>query len=205
MALPPVGSTISMSQVNTELGYSSTATIGLNDTAVRSLAGVPSGTISMSDLWGKSSGPTPQFNNSGEIGGTVNGYTSYGLYINFNTDGTITYQLFDSLNANAPTAYCTPTGGGAGNGLEFYFNYQTFGLYYGGGVHQVEPNWAGATVNPVYNSGWLSLNTQRSIFLLGFSTSPTVGYFQGTMYVRKSDGSGQVGRTWTVNFSLQGD
>lgn len=44
-----------MSQVNTELGYSSTATISLNDAAVRSLAGVPSGAISMQNLQGKSS------------------------------------------------------------------------------------------------------------------------------------------------------
>lgn len=43
-----------MSQVNTELGYSSTATISLNQTAVRTLAGVPSGAISMSNLKGKS-------------------------------------------------------------------------------------------------------------------------------------------------------
>lgn len=49
----PTG-TISMSQVNTELGYASTATISLNDAAVRSLAGVPSGAISMSNLQGKS-------------------------------------------------------------------------------------------------------------------------------------------------------
>lgn len=45
---------ISMSQVNTELGYSSTATISLNDSAVRTLAGVPSGTISLANLQGKS-------------------------------------------------------------------------------------------------------------------------------------------------------
>lgn len=43
-----------MSQVNTELGYSSTTTISLNQTAVRTLAGVTSGTISMNNLRGKS-------------------------------------------------------------------------------------------------------------------------------------------------------
>lgn len=44
---------ISMSQVNTELGYSSTAQISLNNSAVRTLAGVPSGAISMQNLQGK--------------------------------------------------------------------------------------------------------------------------------------------------------
>ena len=50
----PSGTTISLNQVNTELSYSSTATIGLNDAAVRSLFGKSSGQISMSDGWGKS-------------------------------------------------------------------------------------------------------------------------------------------------------
>jgi hypothetical protein len=49
----PTG-TISMSQVNTELGRSSTATITLGESAVRTLAGVPSGAISMDNLRGKS-------------------------------------------------------------------------------------------------------------------------------------------------------
>ena len=47
-----------MSQVNVELGLSSTAQISLNDSAVRSLAGVASGQISMDNLRGKSAAAT---------------------------------------------------------------------------------------------------------------------------------------------------
>ena len=40
--------------VNLELGRSATATINMNESAVRTLAGVPSGAISMSNFYGKS-------------------------------------------------------------------------------------------------------------------------------------------------------
>ena len=42
-----------MSEVNVELGFSATATISLNDAAVRTLAEVPSGAIGMNNLQGK--------------------------------------------------------------------------------------------------------------------------------------------------------
>lgn len=45
---------ISLQQVNVELGKTSTATISLNDAAVRKLLGKASGTISMQDAYGKS-------------------------------------------------------------------------------------------------------------------------------------------------------
>lgn len=52
MTLPSSGA-ISLSQVNTELGFGSTTQISLNDTSVRNLFGVGSGQISMSDGYGK--------------------------------------------------------------------------------------------------------------------------------------------------------
>lgn len=57
MTLPASGA-ISMSQVNTELGVATTTTSSLNDSAVRTLFGKASGTISMSDGYGKAN----QFN-----------------------------------------------------------------------------------------------------------------------------------------------
>lgn len=46
---------ITASDINAELGRASTASLDLNDSAVRALAGVASGTISYADLRGKSS------------------------------------------------------------------------------------------------------------------------------------------------------
>lgn len=52
MVLP--SGTITMDQVNVELGIASGTNISLNQANVRALAGVPSGTIAMSNLQGKS-------------------------------------------------------------------------------------------------------------------------------------------------------
>lgn len=53
MALPATG-TITAAMVNVELGRAATAPFSLNDSAVRTLAGKPSGAISFADLRGKS-------------------------------------------------------------------------------------------------------------------------------------------------------
>lgn len=56
MALPASGA-ISLSNVNTELGLTATAAIDMNTTNVRTLFGVASGAISMSNGYGKSNAP----------------------------------------------------------------------------------------------------------------------------------------------------
>jgi hypothetical protein len=57
MALQASGA-ISMGNINTELSLSATAQISLNDASVRSLAGVPSGAISLNNFYGKAAPPT---------------------------------------------------------------------------------------------------------------------------------------------------
>ena len=53
MTLPATGS-VSLSSVSTELGASTSSLRSLNDASVRAMASIPAGTISMSNLRGKS-------------------------------------------------------------------------------------------------------------------------------------------------------
>ncbi len=55
MTLPASGA-ISLSQVNTELGLTASTTVSLGASNVRTLAGVASGLIALSNLYGKSNG-----------------------------------------------------------------------------------------------------------------------------------------------------
>ena len=93
-----------MSQVNTELSYSSTAQISLNDSAVRTLFGIASGTISLNDGHGKSS-------NISATGGTI--YTSGGYkYHLFTSSGAFTVSSAPS----GKTVSALIVAGGAGGG-----------------------------------------------------------------------------------------
>lgn len=100
---------ISLADVNVELLKASTTNISLNNADVRSLAGVPSGTISMSNLYGKTYLPTVTFvgfveNDEGAASSsTVNAPTG-----TTTGDISIVFAWCDSLNN--PTL-STPTSG----------------------------------------------------------------------------------------------
>jgi hypothetical protein len=101
MALPSSGS-ISLSQVNVELGRSATASINKNESAVRTLFGVASGAISMSQGYGKANqfafsiasnqtnanlrtlAVNAGWNQSSSVVATING----GVYLSSNGTGT---------------------------------------------------------------------------------------------------------------------
>lgn len=86
MSLPT--GTISMSQVNTELQKVATSTISLNDSNVRALAGKSAGTISMSDLQGKTYGQVVTLTGAGYYSGLIGG-TSTSMTINGVSEGHI--------------------------------------------------------------------------------------------------------------------
>ena len=108
------GSTVGRS-INLELNRSATATSSLNEVDLRTLAGVPSGVISLANFYGKSSGSAWIFTtgisseedafrgvvvNSSAV--WVTGVTHYNrriLTIKLNLDGTIVWQRFINLIA----------------------------------------------------------------------------------------------------------
>lgn len=132
MALPSSGS-ISLSQVNTELGLSSTAQISLNNSAVRTLFGKASGMIAMSDGYGKanqfaftiSSNQTNAnlaslataagWNGSSKVVATI----ASGIYISSNSTGTPALTVNGSFPGGVElinNGFIVGRGGNGGNG-----------------------------------------------------------------------------------------
>lgn len=130
MTLPASGNSISLSQVNTELGRGSTATISMNETAVRSLFGKPGSgnTISMSDGWGKSN-ITISLPALGVYGTAYPGETAYAELI-FSSNGDINAGT-SNIGIQDPGNWATPTTTGIGS--SYWVRFTQTGSYGTGG------------------------------------------------------------------------
>jgi hypothetical protein len=142
------GSTVGQS-INLELGVSATATASINSSAFRTLAGVPSGAISVFNFYGKSNGArqwqTNTFTNisSGYI--TRNDYDSSGnAYVSYALAASqpwkATGQKWNATNTLQFSNTYVPTGAGSVfiGGRAYYDGSGNFcfmgGLDFGGGV-----------------------------------------------------------------------
>lgn len=158
MTLPATGS-ISFNQVNVELSRSGTAALSLNDSAVRSVAGVGgSGTqISMSDLRGKSavSLTSPMLFNGNSY--TANTYgTGCSLTLNMNADGTWTTFTYGDITSTS--AYYSGTWK-TGSGGTYYVRFTR--------------NSSSGSGSATASTGWLQLNATRAVTVVVSAPSGT--------------------------------
>lgn len=194
MTLPSAPNSISMSQVNTELGRSSTASINLNESAVRTLAGVASGAISMDNLRGKSSF-TLAFNNAETINLSARGSpTTYQAIYTLNRNATCSKSgsPFGLDFSSGPTAWGTPTGGTPGDNFEARLNVTYYSSSFSGGDYV---RFAGVNISGSGFTSWYSLSSARTIDARG---SNDISFVEGTLYIRNTSTLTEISRTFAV-------
>lgn len=186
MALPSSGNTISLSQVNTELGRGSTATIDMNDSALRSLFGkAGSGTtISMSDGWGKSAISISLASVAGAFGTAYPGDNAF-ADITFNSNGTISLGT-SNLGTQGSGNWATPTTTNIGS--SYWIRATQTGSYGTGGI-------GGATQYGSTRGVWISL---QNVPTYGVSrTGNGMGGFYYTFQIATDSGGSNIIATVT--------
>lgn len=179
MTLPSSG-VISMNDVNVELDRSGTTTISLNDTNVRALAGVASGQISMSNLYGKS--------NVGENWSIVSApaLTLYGVSTdgagNWSSSTTTGYAPYSTDNGGSWVTTLRPTTvatWGASYLAGWFLSNQS------GNTRIIGTTSVSVAGTTIYNSGQILRNSQSNdgYFIQGANNGVTYASSNGTTYV----------------------
>jgi hypothetical protein len=171
------GSTAGQS-INLELGKSATATVSLNDTDVRTLAGVASGAIIVpTNFYGKSSVVVDFTDHS--VNASAGGYSEAGYAI-FGA-GAANGQVYEQYNGGSymyVQQWCTPTSQGG--------NYEVYATYTGNPPVGTIGSWVATSGNPAW--------------YVDISGSGNSVYAQLTFQVRRT-GTATVLDTWTVDLS----
>ena len=142
MALPASG-TISLSQVNVELALASTTAISMNQATVRTLFGVPSGAISMSNGYGKSS--VPVFTTPALMNGSTGEARMYSVAVN-------SAGLFVAVGSKLSAPLYTPVYATSTNGSTWTTPALMNGSTAGASMYSVTVNSAGLFVAVGANS-----------------------------------------------------
>lgn len=194
-----MGGTSSPVSVAQELGRSLTATISMNEAAVRTLAGVSStsGTSwSMNSLYGKSN-RTLAFNNANTFIGSTAGIPC-SLTLTFTSTGTITTALTGTGSWTAPSSFISPTGDTTGMSIRCHFT----------SITQTSPGFAtvsvfGTTISTSatsYDSGYVSFGGTNKVITGSSSAINAEFYASGTIYI--TDGTTTISRAFS-DFSIQ--
>lgn len=142
--------------INIELGRAASATSSLNEAALRTLAGVASGAISISNFYGKANFTVAY------SAGFTNGYTIDDLYspgsnasagIRWNTNATIDQYNLDSGYSSISENWGSPTTAGIGSNYWIRFTRTSTSSFF-------SPT---AATNSTASTGWLQLSSSREI------------------------------------------
>jgi hypothetical protein len=170
------GSTANRS-VNLELSQAATAQISLNDTNVRSLAGVPSGAITLAtDFYGKSAGATVNFNDAVV---TAAGVPAQSAGYRIDVNGFV-YQVVNGVDTSLGQ-WVTPTSAGG--------NYEVFATVTSGSVSSgTTGSWVATSGSPLW--------TRVAVI------SGTINTVELVMDVRAT-GTGTVLDSWSVTLEAE--
>jgi len=172
-----LGGTGANASINLELSQSATAQVSLNDTNVRTLAGVASGAIVMpTNFYGKSAGATVNFVDVNVYASTSGGGASAGYQIN--TNG-FDYERINGVDTLL-SGWVTPTSAGG--------NYEVFATVTSGSVSSgTTGSWVATSGSPL----WVR-------------SQPTVGSSIVVLSMQvRATGTGTVLDTWTVTLEAE--
>lgn len=163
--------------INVELGQAATAQISMNDTNVRSLAGVPSGAIVMpTNFYGKSAGATVNFI---DVNVTAAGVPAQSAGYQINTNG-FDYQRINGVDTLL-NQWVTPSSAGG--------NYEVFATIVSGSVSSgTTGSWVATSGSPLWTRVAAIVGTINTVIL--------------SMQVRAT-GTGTVLDTWTVTLEAE--
>lgn len=173
-----IGGTTANRSINVELGLSATANSSLNQANFRSLAGVASGQISMSDFWGKSAISLASV--TGVYGDILNAGTAFAS-LTFYSDGSIGYANNDGSGSMGRW-------GGTGIGASYWIRFTQTSSY------------GASTETGSARGSWLQLSTNRT-----YGVQRSVGGAGGRFYTIQiaSDSGGANIVATTTNIGLE--